>query len=904
MTRGSGVRPSLGAFVRSLGAWLHPVSGFHPHGDDERSLQARVGVASLFCIVTGTVGLVIALIIVLPDPSDRQHGAQFGTPALAAALIVVCLSVFAPMAIFRTKNAATTREVLSNPSAPIRPWRSTTITFDAVLVGGLLAGLYFDAELSLLFFGLALIVRVVFTTRRTLESDPNARFHKLTRAWTSGVTGGVAFLLVAPLAGLVSIQGSIAPLILASVVAMYVGLAFNAGERWVSGERTKWAFAKDAVDTRRLVVAIISAFIAWLVAVVGERFGEIFAGNSVTAGTMAGLGIYVMSWLVLWFVSIQWWTRDATRSLALWAKHQAEVTARLADGSLSPELAARASMPTTGRIAASVFGATKTMVVLDDAHGNVTTHLVAIELYENSPRPEPRDVLIEPSMRMELYPAPDHPNMSSVTVAGWLRTGWFMTRSRRIVNRFTELATAALLSPVLASDEDRLEQAFGSMFDSVNRWPTIAAFEQAFELMQRRADDNPHTDSLIVGVYAIDNFGALEGGRFEQAAIAQVMRMALGHQDFAGNDVFVAYEPPGRVWLALSGGPIIRNGITQLRSLQEHINEHGSVPSARLDVDVHVSVSFGYAAHQVDEFTFSGLSATALSRLGIDQGTRDPFTVDNLLTYEFTPEDITGAPQTPVTAVNVLNLLLADHATTTENPFITRFTPVRQVIDGTTQALMADVGWLRSFGTLDLSDPDAFLALVNRQQKLAAEATRVIVDRLRAVFAEADHLGREALPVVVGLPSTLLHPEAREYSLPNLLTPAMDRRECARTVILFNTVPAGAVQSLRLLIDRGLHVAVTAAAAAAADPADLYGWPRWALVFPQHVIQGPSGLDALTVQQTATAIATRETHLIGVTDGIADPRDLVEHAVLWTIDPTESYGSVRESLGAQARPGI
>jgi hypothetical protein len=182
MTRGSGVRPSLGDFVRSLGAWLHPVSGFHPHGEEERSLQARVGVASLFCIVTGVVALVVALVIVLPDPSDRQHGGQFGAPALAAALIVVCLSVFAPMAIFRTKNAATTRQVLSNPSAPIRPWRSTTITFDAVLVGGLLAGLYFDAELSLLFFGLALIVRVVFTTRRTLESDPNARFHNLTRA--------------------------------------------------------------------------------------------------------------------------------------------------------------------------------------------------------------------------------------------------------------------------------------------------------------------------------------------------------------------------------------------------------------------------------------------------------------------------------------------------------------------------------------------------------------------------------------------------------------------------------------------------------------------------------------------------------------------------------------------------
>jgi len=588
----------------------------------------------------------------------------------------------------------------------------------------------------------------------------------------------------------------------------------------------------------------------------------------------------------------------------MWARHQAEVTTRMADGSLSPELAARASVPTTARIAATVFAATKTMVVLDDARGNVSTHLVAIDLYENSPRPEPHDVLVEPSLRMELYPAPDHPNMSSVTVSGWLWTGWFMTRSRRIVHQFTELATAALLTPILAEDEDGVELAFESMFDSVNRWPTLAAFEQAVDRMQRRADDNPHTDSLIVGVYAIDDFGALEGGRFEQAAIAQVMRMALGHQDFAGSDVFVAYDAPGRVWLALSGGPIIRNGITQLRSLQEFINDHGSVPSSRLDVDVHVSVSFGYAAHQVDEFTFTGLVSMALNRLAMDQSSRDPFTVENLLTYEITPEDITGAPQTPVTAVNVLNLLKADHATTTENPFVTRFTPVRQVLDDTTQALVADIGWHRSFGTLDLSDPEAFLSLVNRQQGLAAEATRVIVERLRKVFAEADYLGQDELPIIVGMPSTLLHPDARENSLPNLLTPALDRRECARTVLLFDTVPTGGAQALRLLIDRGLHVAVTAAAAAAADPSDLYGWPRWAIVFPQHVVQGPNGLDALTIQQTSTAMATRETHLIGVADTLADPRELVEHSVMWTVDPTQAYGSVRESLGSQTRPGI
>jgi hypothetical protein len=902
MTRVSGARSTVGAFVHSLGSWLHPVSGFHPRSDAERSLQARAGVVSLFCIATGVAAMIVAAILVLPDPVDQRQVTSFGNGAIVAATILVCLSVFAPMAIFRTKSAATTREVLSNPSAPIRPWRSTTITFDAVLVGAMIAGLYFDAELALLLFGLALITRVIFTTRHNLESDPNARFHNLTRAWTSGVTGGVAFLIVAPLSGLVSIQGSIAPLVLAAVVAMYVGLAFNAGERWVSGDRTKWAFARDAVDTRRLIVAVISALIVWLVAVVGEQFGTLVDGSRATFGTAAGIGIYLVSWLVLWFVSIQWWNRDAMRTLMMWGNHQAEVTARMADGSLSPELAARASIPTTARIAATVFAATKTMVVLDDQRGNVSTHLVAIDLYENSPRPEPRDVLIEPSMRMEIYPAPDHPNMSSITVAGWLWTGWFMTRSRRIVNLFTEIATAALLSPILANDEDHPAHAFETMFDTVNRWPTLAAFEQAVDRMQQRADENPHTDSLIIGVYSIEDFGALEGGRFEQAAIAQVMRMALGHQDFAGNDVFVAYDAPGRVWLALSGGPIIRTGIAQLRSLQEHINDHGSVPSARLDLDVHVSVSFGYAAHQVDDFTFSGLVATAINRLAVDQSSRDPFSVDNLLTYEITPEDITGAPQTPVTAVNVLNLLVADHATTTENPFVTRFTPVRQVLDGSTQALVVDIGWQRSFGTLDLSDPQAFLTLVNRQQVLAAEATRVIVERLKTVFAEADHLGQSELPVIVAMPPTLLHPDAREFALPNLLSPALDRRECSRTVLLFSMIPPGAVHALRLLVDKGLHIAVTAAAAAAADPADLYGWPRWGILFPQHVVQGANGPDALMIQQTSTAIATRETHLMGMADDFADARALAEHSVLWTLDPSQAYGSVRECLGSTTRP--
>jgi hypothetical protein len=878
------------------------VSGFRPHSLPELELQRRVGIAGLFCFTSGILAIAFAALALLPDPISQVSGEPFSLTALEASVFLVLVSVFAPQALFRSRNAAMTRQVLSNPSVPIRPWRTTTITFDAVLVGALLAGLYYDAALSLLFFGMALAVRVMVSARRNLEGDPNARYHHLAQAWTTAATGGVAYIIVSPLSGLVSLQGSIAPLILAALVAMYAGLIFNAFERWVSADHTKWAFARDAVDTRRIVVAVVSALIAWVVAMAGDLVGGMFAGDNSVAGTLTGLGTFLAAWLILWVVSIEMWTRDASRTLRLWSKHQAEVTARLADGSLSPELAARASIPTTARIAASVFAATRAMVVVDNAHGSISTHLIAVDLYENSPRPEPTDVTVDPSLRMELYPAPDHPNMSSITVSGWLWTGWFMTRSRRIINAFTELAAAAILSPIIAANEDQANLAFDSMFDAVNRWPTLAAFEQAVERMQVRADENPHTDSLLIGVYAIDEFGALEGGRFEQAAVAQVMRLALGHLEFAGHDLFVAYEKPGRVWVALGGGPIIRNGIALLRGLQQFINEHGSVPSARLDVDVHVSVSFGYASHQVDEFTCAGLMTASMNRLGIDQSSRDPFTVDNLMTYDITPEDITGESATPVTALNVMNMLKADHSTSTDTPFTTSFRPLENVISGSTDAVLAEMGWQRSFGTLDLSDPIAFLTLVDRQRRLAAEATRIIVGRLRTVFAEADHLGLRELPIIVRMPSSLLHPDAGECAMPNLLTPALDRRECARTVLLFNTVPSGAIQALRLLTDRGLNVAVTAAAAAAADPTDLFGWQRWGVVFPQHVVQGPAGIDALTIQQTTSAIATHDTRLIGIADQFADPRELAEHTILWTLDPTQEYASVREAIGSQLRP--
>ncbi|MBK9740416.1 MAG: hypothetical protein IPO93_13095 [Actinobacteria bacterium] len=900
MTRSSGVRSTAAAFGRTVGAWLHPVSAYRPHSELERHLQYRVGVVSIFFIASGAITMLAAIVLLIPDISSGAHFPQINPTTFVAAISLVLVTVFAPQAIFRTRNAALTREVLSNPSAPIRPWRSTTITFDAVLVGAMLAGLYYDAELSVLFFGAALILRMFFKSRTDLASDPNARFHNLLLAWTSAASGGVAYIIISPLAASVSVQGSIAPLVLAGLVAMYVGLVFNALERWVNGDRTRWAFARDAVDTRRIVVVFISAFIAWLVVIVSDVVSTLVTGDGVVAGSLAGLGVLAAAWLVLWFVAIRLWSRDAMRTMTMWATHAAEIMTRIADGSLGSELASRASAPIAARMAVSIFGATRVMVVLDDAKGHVTTHLVAVDQYDHAPEPDPHAVTLRPNLRLPLYPTPDHPNRSSVTIAGWLWTGWFMTRSRQLVELYTDLATSTLLTPVLSSDDDRLGTAFDAMFDGVSRWPTLDAFGQAVERMQARADENPHSDSLIIGVYAIDDFGALEGGRFEQAAVAQVMRLALGHADFAGHDLFVAYEAPGRLWVALSGGPIIRNGIATLRGLQQHINDHGSVPSARLDVDVHVSVSFGYAAHQVDEFTCDGLMATALNRLAADQSSRDPFAIENLMSYDIRPEDIIGDTSGPVTAIDVLHLLNADHVSSTGNPFTTQFTPVVRVTGGNHDALVALVGWQRSFGTLDLSEASTFLSLVGRQPRLAAEATRIILERMKAVYAEADHLGHADLPIVVSLPPTLLHPDANELALPNLLTPFLSRRECARTIVMFDTVPTGAGQALRLLSDRGLQIAVTAAAAAAAEPADLFGWQRWGVVFPQHVIQGPAGVDGLTIQQTVSAIASHDTRLIGVADQWADPRELTEHNVGWRIDPAERYESVRESIGSAA----
>lgn len=879
--------------MAAVGGYLMPVTEHAPRSAPERAMQVRAGVVGLVSIGAGVSGMVVAAIWLATHPAELVASLTPMPVALVGATLLAALSVFAPRPVVRTRSEAFTKDTLRNPAAPARPWRSTTITFTMVPVGALVAGVYFDAALMAVLFGLALTIRALVLAQVRLERDPNARYHAVVQVTGAAMVAVAAFAIVKPLSTLISGEAAVVPILLASIVATYVGLFVASLDRWVEHDSSRWGLVREALDSRRVIVALVAAALAWAIVVGGQWFSTAYP-DAPYAGLVAGLGIFLAGLLLLWFVSIRMWVHESLRTLSLWAQHHSEVLGRIADGSLSPDLAARAAVPITARMALTIFGATRAMVVLDDGRGRTITHLAAVDVYPHGPRPDPRDLADPGALRLGLYPVPGHPNGSNVTIGGWLWAGWFIARSRRIVGTFTDLATATLLTPVVSSYDDRDAAAFDVMFDGINRWPTMAAFGQAVERMQARADANPHTDSLIIGVLSIDEFGALAGGRFEQAAVAQVMRLAVGHQQFAGHDVFAAYESPGRIWLALGGGPIIRNGISLLRGLQEHINERGSVPSARMDVDVHVSVSCGYAAHQVDEFTLEGLMTAARNRLAIDQGARDPFGVDDLVSFDIRPEDITQGLDTPVTAVDTLNLLQLD----ADDParFPTRFTPVMETGTGEVGALLMRVGWQRTLGTLDLADPEAFLALAGRQTQVAAAAARACLARAKEAFDAAEAAGHRDLPIVLEMPAILLLPDAAEHALPNLVTPFLDRRECALTVVLVSEVPPGSGQALRTLADRGVSIAVTAGAAVGASTAELFGWRRWGVLFPQRTVQGPSGIDAMTIQQTASAIATRDTRLIAVADDTVDRRALAGVSVHWTVSPVEHWATALEAL--------
>ena len=860
---------------------------------------------SIAAIFTGAVALALAILGVAlggidPVPQDQA----FGNRLLPAALVLVIISVFSPNAIFRTQNAARVRQVLSSPSAAMPTWSTSTVTFDAILIGGLLAGIYFDGPLAFAMFGLAFIARIAYQSKRHITQDPNARYHSVISAWSAAATATVAFLIVKPLIVSIDDPAPVAPLILAAIVATYFGLALNSIQRWVDGDHINWAFARDSADPRRLIVASLSALIAWVVSYTGIAVDAALNNGDTTAGIVAGLAVYLMALMSLWCTSIWMWKADASRTMTIWTRHQADVTRRLADASLDPDLAARAALRVTTRMAISVFGATRALTVVNDGHKPQTSVFIGVDRYANAPAPDPGSMLSLPHLTMSVYPMPDDPNTSTITVAGWLWPGWVMTRSPTIISQFTDLAAHTLLTPVIAAQDERRSAAFDDMYTSRSRWPSWQAFAEAVHRMREQVDASPQSTSLLIGVYAIDDFGALSGGKFEQVAIAQIMRLAFGSKDFAGHDAFVAYEHPGRIWVALSGGPIVRNGIQLLRDLQQSINNHGSIPSAKLDIDVHVSVSFGYGAHQVDDFTFEGLTTVAQERLLSDQAARDPFTIDNLFTYDFSPADIIDAPDTPVTTVDLLALMAADRMAQMSDGgrrFSTEIFPITRIDSGHVTAVSAAVCWNRTVGSVDASSPEAFRLLVSRRMDVAAEAADVILTDVKGLLAEAARDGEETIPVMAWMPSVLLAPDAGEFSLPNLVTPFLNRAECARTIILIDTIPEGSGQAISLLADRGVHIAVTAGAAAA-DPNDLYGWTRWGIVFPEHIVDGPTGVDSLTIQQTASAVANHNTQLIAVTRSTDDARDLKRNNVQLLLNPRDSFrltedNSLRDHIG-------
>lgn len=440
--------PRVAAAVSRYGEWLHPATSHRRRSELERRIQFRAGILGLTATISGALALVIAAVALVqhgfePVPEDPD----FGFTLLPAGVLLVSISVFAPQALFRTRIAARTRRLLNNPTESLRTWSSTTITFDAILVGALLAGIYLDATITLILFGLALLARVVFQSSRHQSGDPNARFHSLMSAWSAGVTAAVAYAIVDPLIPVADMAAPLLPLAFAALVAMYVGLGLNALQRWAECDQTPWAFMRDAIDVRRIVVALISALIAWLVSWVGTQTDVIASSTGAVIGTATGLAVFLAAWLILWYLSIKLWQRDALRTMALWSGHQARLVSRIADGSLDPDLAAKAATAITARMAISVFGATRAMVVTHNTRGEHTSLLVGADVHANAPAPDPRSLTDLPHLRMPIYAAPDHPSTASVTVAGWLWPGWFVSRSKRLVRRFTDLATQTLLVP-------------------------------------------------------------------------------------------------------------------------------------------------------------------------------------------------------------------------------------------------------------------------------------------------------------------------------------------------------------------------------------------------------------------------------------------------------------------------
>ena len=855
--------------VRNWGEKLMPAVDAPRGSRSARNIHLRIGAGGAALL---TAGLVVTGLFVTAQVSQNSTNLV----PLALGILLAAISVFAPPVVFRTRSQILTEQVLSNPLAPQRPWRASTLTFDPIIAGAMLGALTLPVTVVGATFSVALVIRTVIQFRpRPL--DPNARFHSLWNGSRAAIMGASAFGIVAGLDASGLRTTSPVPLLLGALVAMSVGLILNALERWMEGIHEPWAFARDAADTRRLAVILVSASIAWLGALTLSVGEWIEPRSPEIAGILAADGIFLAAWLLMWIVSVTLWRTDAQRTMRRWSQHQTDLLGRIADGSLDPDLVRRASLATTARMALSIFGATNALVTLRRPNGEIVRYAAARDRYRVNPPVDPRAFPAQRSVRIPIYSKPGHADSSDITLIGAIGPARFVSRSRTVTEQFHQLAAAALLTPIVASEDDRLASAFEDLFGS-DLWPTMDALEQAYEQLRQRTDSSPQSRSLLIGVLAIDAFGALTGGRFEHAATAQVMRLVQGYGGFTGHEVFTAYEGGGRIWVAFGAGPVIRNGIGTLRDLQRHINDHGSVSAAHSDLGVHIEVSLGYAVQQVDDFTLSGLLDDARERLEIDQNARNPFEVDAVLSVDITPEDIIGggAPA-PATAIDVHAALRDDlKSDDAAERFPTTYTPMLALAGDHLVGVWLEVGWSREFGSRSLAAPSAFASVVGRQPELAADAARAMLARAAATMRETDVAD---VPMLLPLPAVLLHPEIGQLALPNLLIPTLDRAQCARLVAVFDTIPTGAQQALRALSDQGVRLAVTASAAATADPIDLDGWQRWGVILPQHMVDEVTGVDWLTIQQTVTAIATHQTRLAAEqSNGNAAPV-LLEHGI-------------------------
>jgi hypothetical protein len=285
--------------------------------------------------------------------------------------------------------------------------------------------------------------------------------------------------------------------------------------------------------------------------------------------------------------------------------------------------------------------------------------------------------------------------------------------------------------------------------------------------------------------------------------------------------------------------------------------------------------------------------ATAENRLVAEMTARNPFLIQSLEGFDIRPEDIIGEPEMPLTVVDVLQQLREEHGT---EDFPIELRRVDEASTGSVQAMMMEVGWNRVIGNVQLTKPAEFAMLINRQPELAAVGTEIIIDCLVEVLEQLDANAGGGLPILLPLPAVLLEPDVGQLALPNLVSPRLDRSQSARTVVLVDRIARGSGQSLRILADRGFNIAVTASAAAEADPEDLIGWTRWGILFPQPMLQGSVGIDALTIQQTVTAIACQGTRLIGEVDRYVDTRGLVRQGISWIVSSDEKSAEVCQAL--------